>query len=155
MIGNDNGPLKQVPLNLCGLARALNLLGDRWTLLILREAFYGVRRFDAMCDDLGASRSILSARLSSLVTSGLLRRTPYREGAGRTRNEYMLTGKGVELLPALLVLMQWGDRHLCEGEPPLWLQHIGCGGAVSSALLCERGHSVALHDIRGVTIEGS
>ena len=136
---NDTNPAR-VPLDKCGLARALALIGDRWTLLILREAFYGVRRFEEMRADIGAPRTVLSERLASLVESGLMEREPYQERGQRTRFEYRLTAKGADLLPALIALMQWGDRHLGDGEPPLDLRHADCGASVRAALVCERGH---------------
>jgi len=133
----------RVPVEECGLARALALIGDRWTLLVLREAFYGVRRFEEMRTDLGVPRTVLSDRLAALVDAGLMRREPYREPGQRTRYEYHLTRKGADLLPALVALMQWGDRHLGSGEPPLALRHAGCGGAIRTALVCEHGHILA------------
>lgn len=101
-----------VPRDQCGLARAAELLGDRWTLLILREAFYGVARFDDLQADLQAPRAMLSQRLARLVSEELLQRVPYQEPGGRARFEYRLAPRGRALSIALMALMDYGDRHL-------------------------------------------
>src|SRR5262245_62366901 len=90
----------------CGIRRALDVVGEKWTLLVLREAFYGVRRFDDFARNVGCARNILSARLGTLVDEGLLRREPYREPGQRARVEYRITEKGLELFPAIVSLMQ-------------------------------------------------
>lgn len=105
-----NQPL--VPIEECGLACAAQLLGDRWVLLILREAFYGVTRFDAIREDVGASKHALSGRLAHLTDAGILALSPYREPGARERNEYVLTEKGAALAPVLLSLLDWGQSHL-------------------------------------------
>jgi len=120
----------------CSIARALEVLGDRWTLLVIRDAFLGVRRFDDFQRDLGVARNVLADRLARLVDEGLLERDRYQERPERF--EYRLTAKGVDLWPALVTLMKWGDRHYAPPEgPPRVIRHRGCGGAVSDHLTCE------------------
>ena len=92
----------------CSIARALEVLGDRWTMLVIREAFMGVRRFDDFQRNLGVARNVLTDRLGRLVEEGILGRMPYQERPERF--EYRLTGKGVDLWPVMMSLMPWGDR---------------------------------------------
>ena len=101
----------------CRLAQTIDVIGDRWSLLILRSAMYGVRRFDDFQAELGCPRTVLSGRLRVLAGAGLLERKPYREPGRRARSEYVLTEKGSDLLPALIALTQWGDAWLGGGEP--------------------------------------
>ena len=99
----------------CSIARALELVGERWTLLIIRDAFLGLRRFEQLQDSLGIARNVLTDRLNRLVDEGILERVAYSERPPRF--EYRLTEKGRDLRVALLALMQWGDRHLSEKPP--------------------------------------
>lgn len=125
----------------CSVARTLEVVGERWTLLVLREAFYGVRRFDAIQRATGAPRNVLTARLKQLVEHGVLERVPYQDPGARQRYEYRLTSSGRELLPAVVALMQWGDRHLADADgPPVRLEHRDCGAPVHAVLACEHGH---------------
>ena len=101
----------------CRLAQTIDLVGDRWSLLILRSAMYGVRRFDDFQTELGCPRTVLSGRLKAMEADGLLGRQPYREPGKRARHEYVLTDKGAALLPALIALTQWGDSWL-GGDVP-------------------------------------
>src|ERR1700704_6781283 len=94
----------------CSIRSTLDIVGEKWTLLVLREAFYGVRRFDDFARGVGCARNILSARLNTLVDEGLLRREPYRDPGQRARVEYRLTEKGLEVFPAVVAPMQRGDR---------------------------------------------
>src|ERR671930_1495443 len=94
----------------CSIARTLDIVGEKWTLLILRESFYGLRRFEDLQSAVGCARNVLSARLAKLVDEGILERRPYREPGSRDRHEYVLTEKGLDLFPALIALLQWGDR---------------------------------------------
>src|SRR5262245_4586469 len=105
----------------CSLARSLEVVGERWTLLILRDCFYGVRRFTDLQAHLDVSRAVLSARLESLVAEGLLTRT----GAGHP--EYHLTEDGLALWPALYALTQWGEQRTTPGVPKRLFDHVGCG----------------------------
>jgi DNA-binding HxlR family transcriptional regulator len=127
----------------CSVALALGVLGERWTILVLREAFYGVKRFDEMLEAVGCARNLLSARLATLVENGILVRSPYRDEGQRERFEYRLTEKGRELFPVLLALMQWGDRWLVDAStngPPVEILHRACGARVAVELVCEGGH---------------
>lgn len=127
----------------CSLAKTLDVVPTRSALLVLREAFYGATRFDEFVARTGLSEPITSARLRELAQEGLLRREPYQEPGARTRQLYRLTEKGAELLPALVALMQWGDRWLQpDGRAPIELRHDGCGGKVTLELRCEHGHAV-------------
>ena len=119
----------------CSIARTLEVIGDRWTLLILRDAFKGVRRFDDLQRDLGIARNILTDRLQKLVDHEVLERTPYQSRP--LRYEYRLTAKGRDLSPALVALMHWGDKWLAEdGRPPLVLTHKRCGEPVDQSFIC-------------------
>ena len=119
----------------------MDVIGERWSLLVLREVFLGVRRFEAIRDATGAPRAVLADRLRSLVDAGVLVRREYREDGARTRQEYRLTDAGRELQPALIALMQWGDKHLpVPGGPPLLVEHGECGAPVRARLVCDPGH---------------
>ena len=125
----------------CSVAKALEVVGERWALLALREVFLGVWRFDAIQAATGAPRAVLVRRLRTLVEAGVLWRCDYRDGGSRTRQEYRLTAAGRELQPVLTALMQWGDRHLPGPDgPPLRLTHSGCDAPVRAALYCTAGH---------------
>lgn len=100
--------VSRVPMSRCALVGALEVIGDRPSLLILREMYGGVTRFDDMQKELGLSRTILADRLAKLVDAGILQKSPYREEGQRTRFEYKLRRKGVELIPAIIALAQWG-----------------------------------------------
>src|SRR3712207_798319 len=119
----------------CSVARALEVVGERWTILILRDAFLGVRRFDDFQRSLGVARNVLNNRLQRLVEAGILERRRYQERPAR--HEYRLTGMGRELWPAIVALMHWGDRHLAgDRGVPLFVEHRGCGGAVDDRGCC-------------------
>lgn len=118
----------------CSIARTLEVIGDRWTMLILRDAFRGVRRFDDFQRDLGVARNLLTDRLSKLVGHGILTKQLYREHP--PRYEYRLTPRGVDLSPALVALMRWGDKWLAEGQPPVSLIHDRCGNPLDQAFVC-------------------
>ncbi|GHG26008.1 winged helix-turn-helix transcriptional regulator [Streptomyces filamentosus] len=121
----------------CPVHRTLDLVGEKWTLLILRDAFNGVRRYDDFRRHIGLSEAVLADRLRKLVASGILRAVPYREPGARTRNEYRLTSKGVDLWPVMLALKQWGDTH--TGDPaasPLDVHHTACGSPVEVVVRC-------------------
>ena len=125
----------------CSVARTLQIVGEKWSLLLLREAFFGLRRFADFERALGCARNLLSDRLATLVEHGLLERVPYREPGQRERQEYVLTEAGLELLPAVMALLQWGDRHLADpAGPPVVVRHLGCGAPVAVHLGCAAGH---------------
>jgi DNA-binding HxlR family transcriptional regulator len=126
------------------------VVGEKWSLLVLREAFLGVRRFAEFQRHLGAPKAVLTDRLGTLVEQGILRRVPYRAEGERQRHEYRLTEKGLDLYPTLVALMQWGDRYLGDGTaPPLELRHRDCGSPVHLGLVCDEGHQLAgARDVR-------
>ena len=119
----------------CSIAATLELIGERWTILILRDLFLGVHRFEEIQRDLGIARNILQRRLSRLVEEGLVRRVPYQERPARF--EYRLTRKGVDLWPVLISLQKWGDLYTADGGPPVVLEHKGCGGTVDDRRRCD------------------
>src|SRR6266702_4736109 len=121
----------------CTIGAAVAIIGEKWTFLVLRELFNGVRRFGDMQRRTQAPRQVLSDRLSRLVTQGLLRKVPYRESGQRSRHEYRLTGKGLDLYPILVALMQWGDCYSAGPDgPQALLTHRGCGEPVGRQLSC-------------------
>src|SRR5215471_8733175 len=103
----------------CNIAAALAVVGEKWTFLVLREAFSGVRRFDDMQRRTEAARQVLSDRVARLVCEGMLRKVPYQDSGQRHRYEYRLTRQGLDLYPVLVALMEWGDRHVTSPEGPL------------------------------------
>jgi len=125
----------------CSLASALDVVATRTAFLLLREAFYGTTRFDDFVARAGASEPVTAARLRELVDAGLLAKEPYREPGQRTRMRYRLTEKGADLLPALIALMQWGDRWENDGGR-VHVRHAGCGARVQAQLRCAEGHAV-------------
>jgi len=131
----------------CSVARALSVVGDRWTLLVLRDAFLGVRRFGDFHTDLGTSRHRLADRLRKLVEHGVLARVPYAERPRRF--EYRLTEKGRDLYPVVVSLTRWGDRWMAGRDgPPIELVHRGCGRQIMPALACpECGEPVGARDM--------
>ena len=122
----------------CPIARAVDVLGEPWTLLILRNATTGTTRFDAFRADLGIADNVLAARLTRLVEAGLLVRRPYRDG-GRTREEYRLTQAGADALPVLEALGAWGTRHTTPAEPaePMQVVHLACGEPTAPGATCD------------------
>lgn len=129
------------------MALACDMLGDRWTMLLIREAFYGVTRFDDLRADLGAPRGILSARLKALVEGGILEKHPYREGTARARHEYRLTARGQELALPLIALMEWGDRHLQDRPSPLQILSRTTGKPLRVALVTPEGQAVGPDEV--------
>ena len=133
----------------CTIQRALSVLGDRWTFVVLREVFNGIRRFDDMRVRTGIPRQVLSERLARCVAEGLLRREPYRELHQRQRAEYRLTQKGLDLYPILVALNEWGTAYYADTQgSPLEFRHRDCAGEVGVRLHCSEGHDVA--DVRAV-----
>jgi len=127
----------------CAIGAAVGIIGERSTFLVLREGFNGVRRFDDMQRRTGMPRQVLSQRLARLVSEGLLRRVPYRESGQRSRDEYRLTDKGLDLYPVLVALMQWGDRYAVgSAGPQVLLRHRDCGEPLRMQMACDAGHIV-------------
>jgi len=142
VLGNDYTGLN------CSIARTLELIGERWTILVLRDVFLGVRRFDAIQRDLGIARNVLAARLDRLVAEGILERRPYQERP--VRHEYRLTEKGLDLWPITVELLRWGDRHVPAPDgPPIVLRHRDCGGLLDEWRICENcGRPLTARDVR-------
>lgn len=147
-MGTDAATADPLPYNAydsetCSIARTLALIGDRWTLLILRDLSNGVRRFDDLVTHLGIARNVLSRRLAALSDGGLVTRTAYRIDGARERQEYRLTHAGRDLVPILLAVMAWGDRHLsAQDGPPAVPRHVDCGERVRVSVMCEAGHEL-------------
>lgn len=119
----------------CSVARTLDLLGDWWTPLVLREAFYGIRRFDEFQGGLGIARNTLADRLRRLVDEGLLEKVAYQSEP--TRYDYLLTAKGRDFFPVLVALSRWGDRWLAEeAGPPVVYHHERCGHDTHGEVVC-------------------
>lgn len=124
------------PGQACSVAKSLEVIGERWSLLIVRDVMNGNRRFSGIQESLGIARNVLSARLQRLVDEDILERRAYQESP--PRHEYFLTEKGLDLWPALMALMHWGDRHTPGPEgPPMVVVHKDCGGEVSDRGICE------------------
>lgn len=127
----------------CSIARTAQILGDRWTVLIVRDLFNGMRRFDALQQHLGIARDILTKRLSLLVDEGLVEKRPYRAAGERARHEYVLTPAGRDLRITMIAIMDWGDQHRAgEDGPPMALRHRDCGAPIHAQLICEGGHVI-------------
>lgn len=140
MLGNDYKD------QTCSIAATLEVVGERWSLLIVRSAMLGVRRFDALQKDLGVARNVLHARLERLIEHGVLERRQYQEHP--PRYEYFLTEKGLDLWPTIVALMQWGDRYATpENGPAVVIEHKDCGGALDAHRTCVRcGARVSVRD---------
>ena len=127
----------------CTVGRTMTILGERWTFVVLREVFNGVRRFDDIRRHSGIPRQVLRNRLALLVEQEILRREPYQDPGERVRHEYRLTEKGFDLYPVLVAIADWGDRYLADPEgPPVEFEHRDCGAVVHSVLECTNGHRV-------------
>lgn len=125
----------------CTLGRAMDVLGEKWTILVVREVFLGIRRFEDLRVRTGIPRQVLANRLAALVAHGILRRHPYQEPGERVREEYRLTEKGLDLYPVLGAILAWGDRYLGDAEgPPIVLTHRGCCEPLRVELRCAGGH---------------
>jgi DNA-binding HxlR family transcriptional regulator len=119
----------------CSVARTIAIIGDRWTLLILRECFLRTRRFEGFQSALGITRHLLAERLKKLVRTGILRRIPYQESP--IRHEYILTQKGLDLYPIIMAIVHWGDTHMVdERGRPLLHEHRKCGKIFNPVMVC-------------------
>ena len=118
----------------CSVAQCLEVVGEWWSMLILRDVFLGVTRFDDIQERLGISRNILSRRLSALVDAEVLKKVLYNEHP--PRYEYRLTKKGVDLWPVLTAMRQWGDQYAAPNGPPLVIMHKGCGQVAEAMMVC-------------------
>jgi len=139
----------------CSIAQTLEIIGEWWTPLILRDCFLGVRRFDDFVQRLGISRNVLAARLDTLVDNGILERRTY--DAGRERHDYVLTDKGIALWPVLTAIRQWGDEWLLgEENAPMRLEHKTCGHITHAVPACEVcGERLDARSVRGVPGPGA
>ena len=128
---------RDYPDQVCSIARSLEIVGERWTLLILRDAVLGLTRFEEFQENLGIASNVLTNRLKRLCDENVLERVPDPQRPGRPK--YVLTDKGRELAPALIVLMKWGDRHYpTPNGPPRLTLHTGCGGNIDGDFRCDR-----------------
>jgi DNA-binding HxlR family transcriptional regulator len=132
----------------CSAARTLELIGERWTILIVRDVLTGNRRFDQLQESLGVARNVLTNRLRWLIDEGILEKRPYQERP--ERYEYFLTEKGLDLWPVLVALIGFGDKHLAgPAGPPLLLEHKECGGRVNDRRICEScGAQLGVRDVK-------
>lgn len=134
----------------CSVARTLSVVGDRWTLLVLRDCFLGLRRFDHLQSELGCSPHLLSTRLAKLVEHGVLEKHRYQQRPAR--DEYRLTEKGLDLYPVIASLLRWGDRWMSEDDgPPVALVHRGCGQHTEPTLSCsECGEALDARSVKAL-----
>jgi DNA-binding HxlR family transcriptional regulator len=142
------------PGQICSVAKSLEVIGERWSLLIVRDVMNGNRRFGEIQNSLGVARNVLSARLQRLVDEGILERRAYQESP--PRHEYFLTEKGLDLWPALIALVHWGDKYSAGPEgPPRLIVHKECGGEVSERGSCTAcGKVLTARDARQVAGPG-
>ena len=146
-----NPPKKsRIPVEICTLARTFEQIGDKWSLLILRSAFYGLRRFSDFQEELAIPRTVLSGRLKKFIANGLMETRPYREPGQRPRPEYFLTQKGADLAIPFISLNQWGDKWLAdEGKPvPLEFLNKDTGNPVVVALADDLRHAVPMSQVK-------
>jgi DNA-binding HxlR family transcriptional regulator len=137
----------------CSVAQCLEVVGEWWSMLIIRDAFLGVTRFDQFQQRLGISRNILHQRLARLVEQGVLEKVPYSEHP--PRYDYRLTGKGQDLWPVLTAMRQWGDAYAAPDGPPLQLVHKACGKVSRAVMTCSAcGQHLSVRDVRAVSGPG-
>jgi len=131
----------------CSVARTLDIIGEWWTLLILRDVFYGIRRFEALRSHLGISRKVLTSRLERLTDEGIFKRVIYQTKPDRY--EYRLTKKGLGLIPVLLTMMNWGDQWMAKSDKtPVIFVHRDCGAEITPKLVCSGcGGELNAHNI--------
>ena len=133
----------------CTVGRTMAVLGERWTFVVIREVFNGIRRFDDMRRRTAIPRQVLTNRLGVLVDHGLLRKEPYQVPGERARHEYRLTQKGLDLYPVMVAIARWGDRYLADPEgPPVEFVHRDCGADMTVRPVCTAGHQV--DDVRSI-----
>jgi DNA-binding HxlR family transcriptional regulator len=137
----------------CSVAQCLEVVGEWWTMLIVRDAFLGVTRFDEFQGRLGISRNVLGQRLARLVETGVLAKVPYSEHPPRF--DYRLTDKGRDLWPVLTAMRQWGDRHAAPDGPPVQLIHQECGQLSEALMVCSAcGEAIGPRDVEAVSGPG-
>jgi DNA-binding HxlR family transcriptional regulator len=137
----------------CSVAQCLEVVGEWWSMLILRDAFLGVSRFDAFQDRLGISRNVLNQRLTRLVESGILVKVPYSQHP--PRYEYRLTDRGRDLWPVLTSMRQWGDKYAAPEGPPVVMRHGSCGQISNAVMTCSScGEQMDVDDLLAVAGPG-
>ncbi len=142
-IRSDAPPALAYSTDNCTLGRAMEILGERWTVVVLREVFLGIRRFDDIRRHSGIPRQVLTNRLATLVEQGILRKVPYQVAGARSREEYRLTQQGLDLQPILVAIAGWGDRYLADpGGPPIEFVHRDCGEQLHVELRCGSDHRI-------------
>jgi DNA-binding HxlR family transcriptional regulator len=134
----------------CSVARTLEVLGERWTFLVVREALAGTTRFADFRATLGVAPDVLTNRLNTLVAAGVLEKRPYQEEGKRTRNEYHLTQAGTDLRVVLGALQQWGDEHRPYSKGPTVARRSADGRPLHVAFVDDEGHAVPLDEVRFV-----
>jgi DNA-binding HxlR family transcriptional regulator len=125
----------------CAIEKTMTVLGTKSAMLIMREAYYGTTRFDDFARRVGITKAATSARLSELVELGLLKRQPYHEPGQRRRDEYVVTEAGIDFMPVVWAMFEWGRRHL-PGRHRLRLTHLNCGADAEVQIRCTEGHLV-------------
>ncbi len=142
-------PALQYSADNCTVGRTMAILGERWTFVVIREVFNGIRRFDDMRRRTAIPRQVLTNRLGVLLDHGLLRKEPYQVPGERARHEYRLTRKGLDLYPVMVAVAQWGDRYVADPEgPPVEFVHRDCGATMTVVATCAEGHEV--DDVRQI-----
>jgi DNA-binding HxlR family transcriptional regulator len=137
----------------CSVAQCLEVVGEWWSMLIVRDAFLGVSRFDQFQERLGISRNVLNQRLANLVAAGVLVKIPYSDHP--PRHDYRLTDKGRDLWPVLTTMRQWGDKYAATDGPPLQLVHKSCGQISDAVLTCSTcGERIGAREVRAVAGPG-
>jgi DNA-binding HxlR family transcriptional regulator len=140
---SDHPPAIAYSAENCTVGRAMAVLGERWTFVVVREVFNGIRRFEDMRVRTAIPRQVLTNRLSLLVEHGILRKVTYQRSGERSRFEYRLTEKGLDLYPVLVAIAEWGNRYLADpAGPPVEFVHRDCGQVVTVAMSCAEGHDV-------------
>jgi DNA-binding HxlR family transcriptional regulator len=138
----------------CSVAQCLEVVGEWWSMLIIRDAFMGVSRFDQFQERLGISRNVLNQRLARLVDAGVLVKVPYSEHP--LRHDYRLTDKGRDLWPVLTAMRQWGDHYAAPDGPPVEVVHKGCGHVAQAVMTCSScSEVIGARDVRAIVGPGS
>ena len=134
------------PVGECPIEKTMTVAGQKSAMLIMREAYYGTTRFDDFATRVGITKAATSARLSELVEAGLLTKQPYQDPGQRVRDEYVLTPAGVDFMPVVWAMFEWGRTHLPDSNR-LKLTHLDCGADAHVEIVCEEGHSVPLDEL--------
>ena len=134
---------KELDSTRCSVARTAEVVGDSWSVLVLRDLFNGIHRFDELATHLGVARNVLTRRLGTLIDHGVVVRVPYQEPGARVRHEYRLTQAGRDLRPVILAMLAWGDTYRAGADgPPMAVEHRECGAPVHVELRCAAGHPI-------------